>query len=234
VPYFEAVVLARKGLLTYVTSPGRVVLWSNSTQAWSSLSINLLYAALLTSKPMRFFPSSTVKGFNLYQLAEVLSTVVTVMGNLLALFGVYSTSSAMEPIGIVFGVGNLFFTVVFLAWYQVDIKKGKEKLKRTAKGLSSIEAMEKGPIQKSAKKITVSNKASREFLDRRMRPPPDDRRDPLRFLNRLQRDSQELEEARGGVQGSRGHGGKTEEQQTQQFLQHVSGRYTGHEEGGGE
>jgi len=156
-PFFEAVVMARKGLLILFTTDARRIRWSAANQAWSLLIMNALYLAILRTKQMRFFRSTTIEGWNLYLFDEVASSTVALIGNCLAVCGVYF-GDEVEIFGIVFGVLNILFSIVFVIFYQVDIKRGKKSLKLQAKEFSLDPSLVEGvaaPVKKALEKFSI-------------------------------------------------------------------------------
>ena len=112
---------------------------------------------------MRFFPSSIVKGYNLYLLAEVSTSIVALIGNVLAIAGVYIGNAPMKGNSIIFGVMNIIFTCIFLIVYQIDMKKGKKALKNSASLPQSFSGVKESEVIEGVLKKAI-DKFSRHLV----------------------------------------------------------------------
>ena len=142
-PYFETVQFARRGLLMFMLS------WfSNSPliQAVSSLGINGGFLLLLNwTRPFVYYPTSHSKR-NLFQIAEVSSTVTCLIGNTLALIGSLKMSDQtfIDVLGGVLAVTNIVFFVLFMFKCNWELEKASDKEAEWATG-NRQPAMCKGP-----------------------------------------------------------------------------------------
>ena len=73
--------------------------------------INTSFLLLLCRlKPLIYYPCSFIKDKNLFLLAEVLGASISVLGNILALIGSFSSQEAVNGIGIIFALANITFS----------------------------------------------------------------------------------------------------------------------------
>ncbi|GMH94044.1 hypothetical protein TrST_g4059 [Triparma strigata] len=125
-PNFETVQFFRKGLLILVLT------WFNDNpviQSISSLGINGSFLLLLScTHPFVYYPTSNSRR-NLFQTAEVSSTVTCLIGNTLALLGALTVSdqSFVDLLGGVLATTNILFFMCFMLSYNRELGKASRR-----------------------------------------------------------------------------------------------------------
>ena len=98
-------------------------------QSVSYFLINTSFLLLLCRlKPLIYYPCSFIKDKNLFLLAEVLGASISVLGNILALIGSFSSQTAVNGVGLTFALINAAFSFCFAVGYGRDLKKTKNSL----------------------------------------------------------------------------------------------------------
>ncbi|GMH78314.1 hypothetical protein TrLO_g15212 [Triparma laevis f. longispina] len=121
-PYFETVQFARKGLLIFVLT------WfvdDPMIQAISSLGINGSFLLLLScTRPFVYYPTSNSRR-NLFQIAELSSTITCIIGNVLALVASFTASdqSFIDLLGGVMATVNILYFILFMYRYSRELEK---------------------------------------------------------------------------------------------------------------
>jgi hypothetical protein len=82
-----------------------------------NISFLLLLAKL---KPLVYFPCRH-KEWNLFLLAEMLGAFVTILGNILAMIGSFSSQKVVNRIGFAFAIVNIAFAVAFSYAYGIEM-----------------------------------------------------------------------------------------------------------------
>ncbi|GMH72522.1 hypothetical protein TL16_g05940 [Triparma laevis f. inornata] len=137
-PWFDVVQLLRKLGLIFVTVNSD---WGNSVKTSVMVfGINFLYLLLvLSTRPFKFFPSSTLKGHNLFSIAEVLSTLVTIVGASFAIIAAVKQDRELtNMLGFGFVVLNVLFSIILFFWFKVDMKVSKQTLTPKSRRIKSI------------------------------------------------------------------------------------------------
>ncbi|GMH54864.1 hypothetical protein TL16_g01770 [Triparma laevis f. inornata] len=125
-PYFETAQFSRKGLLIFVltlSADNPVV------QAVLSLGINGGFLILLIwTRPFVYYPTSHSKR-DLFQIAEVSSTVTCLIGNTLALIGSLKMSdqSYIDVLGGVLATTNIAYFILLMFKYRAEVTRSAKK-----------------------------------------------------------------------------------------------------------
>ncbi|GMH90014.1 hypothetical protein TrST_g10996 [Triparma strigata] len=133
-PYFETVQFVRKGLLILALT------WfadSPKIQAISGLGINGSFLLLLScTRPFAYYPTSNSRR-NLFQVAEVSSTITCMIGNTLGLVGSFSASdeSFIDPLGNALAFINITFFILFMLTYRREVKESAKREAEWAAGV---------------------------------------------------------------------------------------------------
>ena len=85
------------------------------------LFINISFLLLLAKlKPLVYFPCRH-KDWNLFLLAEMLGAFITILGNILAMIGSFSSQKVVNRIGLAFAIVNIAFAVAFSYAYGIEM-----------------------------------------------------------------------------------------------------------------
>ena len=92
-------------------------------------------------------------------MAEMIGCGITVLGNLLALVGAFSSQSAVNGLGIFFAIMNTSFAVLMFVGYGRDMKR-TAIARNASKGAQKMDGLSSNPISRTrsdSARIAIGN-----------------------------------------------------------------------------